>query len=144
MVVLDEASAIKSFKTQRSKKIKKIFKDVPYRMALTATPIENKPEELCSIMQWVDPTVLGRYDLFEKAYITRNPKGWVTSYKNLDILHQRLGDAMIRKSKDEPDVAPFLPKAYTDNWIVPLDPRVSKVYCEIAQDMLHELSVIPH
>lgn len=139
MVVLDEASAIKSFKTQRSKKVKKLFKDVPFRLALTGTPIENRPEELYSIMQWVDATVLGRYDLFERSYITRSPRGWVTAYKNLDVLNQRIGDAMIRKSRTDPDVAPYLPAVDNANWIVPLDKRLIKIYCVIAADMLDEL-----
>lgn len=147
MVILDEASAIKSFRTQRSKKIKKLFKDTPYRLALTATPIENKPDELFSIMQFTDSSVLGRYDLFDKAYIVRNKNGWVTSYKNLDILHQRLGDAMIRKSRTDPDVRDFMPDVDTLDWTVPMSPEVAKVYASIARDMLTELSKVassPH
>jgi SNF2 family DNA or RNA helicase len=143
MVILDEASAIKSFKTQRSKKIKKLFKDVPYRLALTATPIENKPEELYSIMQFVDSSVLGRYDLFEKAYVVRHAKGWVRAYKNLDVLNQRMGDAMIRKARTDPDVSPYLPEVDEGNWVVPLDNRIIKIYCDIAADMLIELDKIP-
>ena len=48
-VVLDEATAIKSFKSKRSRAVKKLV-NAPYRFALTGTPIENgKPEELYSI-----------------------------------------------------------------------------------------------
>jgi SNF2 family DNA or RNA helicase len=143
MVILDEASAIKSFRTQRSKKIKKLFKDVPYRLALTATPIENKPEEVFSIMQFVDSSVLGRYDLFEKAYITRSPRGWVTAYKNLDVLKERLGDAMVRKARADVDVSPYLPAVDASSWLVPLDKKLARVYCEIAKGMLTELDKVP-
>jgi SNF2 family DNA or RNA helicase len=142
MVILDEASAIKSFKTQRSKKIKKLFKDVPYRLALTGTPIENKPEELYSIMQWVDSSVLGRYDLFEKAYVTRSPRGWVTAYKNLDVLKERIGGAMVRKSRTDPDVARYMPDVDNSNWIVPMDKKIARIYCVIAADMLSELETM--
>jgi SNF2 family DNA or RNA helicase len=143
MVVLDEASAIKGFKTQRSKKAKKLFKETPFRLALTATPIENRPEELFSIMQFVDPKVLGRYDLFEKAYINRNPRGWVSSYKNLDVLKQRLGDAMIRKSRTDPDVAPYLPEVQEDNWSISMDAGTVDLYYSIACDMLKEIAAAP-
>lgn len=143
IVILDEASAIKSFKTQRSKKVKKLFKNIPYRMALTATPIENRPEELYSIMQWVDPAVLGRYDLFEKSYVIRHAKGWVRGYKNLDVLNQRMGDSMVRKARTDPDVAPFLPDVDEANWVVPMDPKIASIYCAIAKDMLEELAKIP-
>lgn len=142
MVICDEASAIKSFRTQRSKKIKKLFRDVPYKMALTATPIENKPEELYSIMQWVDPSVLGRYDLFEKAYINRHKRGWVTSYKNLDTLRMRMGDALARKTRFDPDVRPYLPDVDEDNWLVPMTKAQTMVYGQIADDMLHEISML--
>lgn len=142
MVICDEASALKSFRTQRSKKIKKLFRSVPYRMALTATPIENRPEELFSIMQWVDSSVLGRYDLFEKAYINRHKRGWVTSYKNLDTLRIRMGDALARKTRFDPDVRPYLPDVDEDNWMVPMSSAVADVYSQIAEDMLHELSML--
>lgn len=143
MVILDEATAIKSFKAQRSKRIKKMYKDVPYRLALTATPIENRPEELFSIMQWVDGTVLGRYDLFDKAYIRRHPKGWITGYKNLDVLRGRLGRAISRKTRFDSDVRPYLPDVDEGFWTVPMDPAIFKAYKVIAKDMLTQLNESP-
>lgn len=140
MVVVDEASCIKSFRTHRSKRIKKLYSKVPYRLALTATPIENKPEELFSIMQFVDPAVLGRYDLFEKAYIVRNARGWVDTYKNLDVLHERIGDAMLRKTRFDPDVRPFLPDVNEEDWVVAMPAGHSVLYNTIASDMLTELA----
>jgi SNF2 family DNA or RNA helicase len=139
MVVCDEITAIKSFKAQRSKKIKKLFKDVPYRLGLTATPIENRPEELYSIMQWVDDSVLGRYDLFEKTYVTRNSRKWVTGYKNLDVLHDRMGTSLSRKTRHDPEVRPYLPDVDTGNWEVPMSPEVRAIYRVIAADMVTEL-----
>ena len=44
-VVLDEASAIKTPGTKRTGAVKRHLK-APYRLALTATPIENRPEEV--------------------------------------------------------------------------------------------------
>ena len=40
-IVCDEATAIKSFKSQRSKVVKKLARNIPIRFALTGTPIEN-------------------------------------------------------------------------------------------------------
>jgi SNF2 family DNA or RNA helicase len=66
-VVLDEATAIKSFKSKRSKHVKRLS-SCDFKFALTGTPIENgKPEELYSIMQFVDKEVLGRFDIFDSA-----------------------------------------------------------------------------
>ncbi len=139
MVICDEVSAIKSFKAKKSKRIKKMFR-TRYRMGLTATPIENRPEELYSIMQWVDDTVLGRYDLFERAYIDRNRRGWVTSYKNLDVLFARMGDALARKTRFDDDVRPYLPDVDEDDWTVPMPDDIAKVYKIIAGDMVSEMA----
>lgn len=139
MVICDEISAIKSFKAIRAKRVKKLFK-AEYRFGLTATPIENRPEELYSIMQWVDDSVLGRYDLFERAYIQRNRRGWVTSYKNLDVMHSRMGDALARKTRFDPDVRPYLPDVDEGTWTVAMNPETLSVYKIIAKDMLDEQS----
>lgn len=134
-VVLDEASLIKSPGTKRSKAVKKHLR-VPYRLALTGTPIENRPEEVFSIMQWVDAEVLGRFDLFDKSYIERNPWGGVESYKHLDVLHEKLSEAMVRKTREDPDVAPFMPDVLHELWTVEMDSETEESYKEILADLL--------
>lgn len=142
MVIIDEATAIKTFKAKRTKQIKKMLK-VPYRLALTGTPIENRPDELFSIMQWVDEKVLGRYDLFDKAYCKRNHYGWVTGYKNLPVLRKRISVAMSRKSRLDPDVRPYLPEVdYSEDWTTAISKPVKDLYKIIAQDILQEMKNI--
>lgn len=140
MIVLDEATAIKSFKAQRTKKIKRLTSK--YRMALTGTPVENKPEEIFSIMQWVDADVLGRFDLFEKSFIERNHFGGVERYKNLDVLHRRLKQAMSRKARLDPDVAPYLPEVDEDIWTVTMDLHTRRLYKRIGNELLAELDMM--
>ena len=109
-IVADEASAMKGLRSKRSKHVKKIASTLPVRFALTGTPIENgKPEELFSIMQMVDPEVLGRFDLFDKAFIVRNPMGWVERYRNLPTLYRRMSQVMVRKRQTDPDVQDYMP-----------------------------------
>ena len=60
-IVLDEATAIKGLRSKRSRRIKFLAKNVPVKYALTGQPVENRPEELFSIMQFVDPEVLGEF-----------------------------------------------------------------------------------
>lgn len=141
MVVLDEATAIKSFKAQRSKRIKKLT--APWRVALTGTPMENgKPEELFSIMQWVDEDLLGRWDIFEKAYIVRYPWGAAKSYKNLDVLFEKLKPAMSRKTRLDDDVAEYMPAVREGTWEVSLDDATWDVYTSIAQDLLDKMGSV--
>lgn len=136
-VVLDEATAIKTFKAKRTKKVKQL--KAPFRLALTGTPIENRPEELYSIMQWVDDSVLGRYDLFDRAYVVRNGFGGVVRYKNLPVLHKRLSVAMSRRNRLDSNVRPYLPEVEYATWNVELRPEVKKLYNTIALDLLGDL-----
>lgn len=140
-IVCDEATAIKSFRSKRSKAVKRMA-DAPFKFALTGTPIENgKPEELFSIMQFVDDSVLGRFDIFDKAFIVRNHWGGVQRYRNLPTLNEKLKDASVRKSQKDPDVAPHLPDAiHNDPVLITLDRRGAKLYERIRRDLLDDLA----
>ncbi|MFJ3271029.1 DEAD/DEAH box helicase [Streptomyces sp. NPDC086776] len=132
-LVLDEASAIKNFSAQTSKRVKKLRP--PVRVALTGTPVENRPEEVFSIMEWVNAQILGRWDLFEKSYIVRNFFGGVQSYKNLGLLHKNLSRAMIRKSRLDPEVAKYLPDVTETTRPVQLDKTTRSIYRAILADV---------
>lgn len=139
-IVLDECTQIKSFRAERSKKIKRLW--APYRYGLTGTPADNgKLEEIFSIMQWVDPDVFGRWDLFEKTYIDRYPFGAVRAYKQLDLFHETLREAMSRKTVDDADVSPFMPKVSFSERRVQLDFSTRRAYKQIAADLAHELAL---
>lgn len=138
-IVLDEATQIKSFKADRSKKIKRLW--APYRYALTGTPIENgRPEEVFSIMQWVDPEVLGRWDIFDETYIVRNAFGGVQRYRNMNDFHQVLAQAMSRKTAQDPDVAAFMPRVEFDEVRVQMDFATRRAYRRISEDLSAELA----
>lgn len=138
-IILDECTAIKSFKAERSKLIKRLW--APYRFGLTGTPIDNgKLEEAFSIMQWVDDTVFGRWDLFEKTYIDRYPYGAVRAYKQLGLFHETLGQAMSRKTVEDPDVSPFMPRVEFSERKVKLDFSTRRAYKRIAADLSAELA----
>ena len=140
-VICDEATAIKGFRSKRSKKVKDLARKVPIRFALTGTPIENgRPEELYSIMQFVDPNVLGRFDLFDQTFIVRNHFGGVQRYRNLPIFHEKMKQASVRKTQNDPDVAPYLPET------IHLDPewidlgKAKNLYQYISLDLQQLLS----
>ncbi|MFE9834055.1 DEAD/DEAH box helicase [Streptomyces sp. NPDC005551] len=138
-IIIDEATQIKSFKADRSKKIKRLW--APYRYALTGTPIENgKPEEVFSIMEWVDPEVLGRWDLFDTTYIERHRMGFVIKYKHMDVFHDVLSEAMARKTATDPDVAAYMPKVEFAERHVQLDFPTRRAYRRIAADLSEELA----
>jgi SNF2 family DNA or RNA helicase len=138
-IVCDEATAIKSFRSKRSKQVKKLTSSVKF--ALTGTPIENgKPEELYSIMQFVDPKVLGRFDLFDKTFIVRNHFGGVDRYRNLPTLNTAMAKVSVRKRQQDADVAPYLPDTiFAEPIRVPFDRTGVKLYNHIAAEILEDL-----
>jgi SNF2 family DNA or RNA helicase len=71
-MVVDEATIIKTRNIKRSRLVKRIGKTIPYRFALTGQPIENRPEELFSIMEFVDKDVLGTFEIFDRTFIVRD------------------------------------------------------------------------
>jgi SNF2 family DNA or RNA helicase len=141
VVVCDEATAIKGFRSKRTKKVKELAANIPIRFALTGTPIENgKPEELYSIMQFVEPGLLGRFDLFDKTFIVRNNFGGVQRYRNLPLLHEKIKAASVRKAQSDEDVAPYLPATiHLDPIRVKLDKKSIELYEKISMDLTNEL-----
>jgi SNF2 family DNA or RNA helicase len=140
-VICDEATAIKGFRSKRAKAVKKLASKVPIRFALTGTPIENgRPEEVYSIMQFVDDTLLGRFDLFDQTFIVRNHFGGVQRYRNLPIFHEKMKQASVRKVQTDPDVAPYLPDTiHRDPMFVSFDKKSSTLYNFIADELSNEL-----
>jgi SNF2 family DNA or RNA helicase len=141
-VVFDEATAIKSFRAKRSKKCKELARRFQFRFGLTGTPMENgRPEELYSIMQAVDSSVFGaRFDLFDQTFIVRNKFGAPERYRNLNVLHERLKTACVRKTQRDKDVAPFLPTTIELTPIlVPFDAASERLNQEICRLLLDDL-----
>jgi len=56
-VIVDEAQRVKNWNTIAARALKRI--DSAYAIVLTGTPLENKLEELISIVQFVDQHRLG-------------------------------------------------------------------------------------
>lgn len=141
-IVCDEATAIKGFKAKRAKKVKELAKKIEIKFALTGTPIENgRPEEIFSIMQFVDSTVLGRFDIFDKTFIIRNYFGGVERYRNLPTLHNVLAKNSVRKSQKDEDVKPYLPEAiYREPLLIPLDKASTSLYKHVATDLINLLT----
>lgn len=132
VVVCDEVVAIKNPGAKRSRHIKRL--QTPYRFGLSGQPIENKPEELFSIMQWVDKDVLGAPNIFEQLFIVRNSWGSVKHYRNLNMLREKMGGAMHRKTRHE--VADQMPDVVEQSYIIDFDVAGAKVYRRIASELI--------
>jgi len=131
-ICTDECTAYKNFEAQRSQLIKKLM--ARYRWALSGQPVENRADEVFSIMEWVDHRVLGPADIFEAHFVSRDGYGRVTGYKNVKTLHRLLQSAMARKNRSE--VADQMPAVVEEQILVDFDPKGRRLYNYIAADLL--------
>lgn len=139
-IVLDEATYIKGFKSKRSKKIKQLKAD--YKWALTGQPVENRPEEIFSIMEWVDENLFGPYEIFDPHFIVRWSSGKVRKIKNIPTFNRLLNKRMVRISRDTPGVKEQLPQVVEESYVIDFDPAGAKLYRRIATELIDLLASI--
>jgi SNF2 family DNA or RNA helicase len=112
VIVLDEAQRIKNWEAKTSKEVKKLKSR--YAMVLTGTPLENKLEELYSIVQFVDERRFGPAFQFLHEHRVLDDEGNLKGYRNLDKIRERLAPIFLRRTRGE--VLTQLP-ARTDNTV---------------------------
>ena len=118
-LIMDEISALKGFNAKRTKRAKILAKHCDVRLGLSGQPVENRPEELFSIMEFIDPEVLGSFDKFDRTFIVRDHWGRPKRYRNLHLIQNRLGPAMYRKTRE--DIKEWLPEKIDIEMPVVLD-----------------------
>ncbi|MDD2765131.1 MAG: DEAD/DEAH box helicase [Opitutaceae bacterium] len=89
-----------------------------YAFVLTGTPIENRIDELYSIVDFLDPAVFGPLFRFNREFYAFDEKGRPAGYRNLDRLHARVRPVMLRRRKA--DVETELPARTDHIRLVPL------------------------
>src|SRR5579883_521300 len=116
LVIVDEAQRVKNWNTIAARALKRI--DSPYAIVLTGTPLENKLEELISIVQFVDQHRLGPTWKLLHEHQVKDEGGRVTGYAGLDKIGDTLAPIMIRRRKSE--VLRQLPSRTDQNLLVPM------------------------
>ncbi|MEZ4267616.1 MAG: DEAD/DEAH box helicase [Myxococcota bacterium] len=97
VLVLDEAQRIKNWRTKTADAIKAIA--TRYAFVLTGTPLENRLEDLYSLMQVVDRRVLGPLWHFLLEYHVADERGKVLGYRNLSQLRRTIAPVMLRRDR---------------------------------------------
>ncbi len=129
IVILDEAQRIKNFKTKISRHIKALKS--PYSFVLTGTPLENRLEELYSIVQFTNPYTLGPFYRFMHEHRIADEKGKVIGYQDLNKIGKILSDTMIRRRKK--DVLLQLPERMDKILYVTMTEHQSEIHEEYRQ-----------
>jgi superfamily II DNA or RNA helicase len=97
IVVLDEAQRIKNWATKTARAVKRL--QSRYAFVLTGTPIENRIDELYSIVDFLDPSLLGPLFRFNREFYQFDEKGRPADYQNLAALRERVRPVLLRRRK---------------------------------------------
>jgi superfamily II DNA or RNA helicase len=97
LIVLDEAQRIKNWEAKTSRAVKALRSR--FALALTGTPIENRIDDLYSIVEFVDERRLGPGFRFFSRHRTANDSGKVLGYENLGDLRRTLEPVLLRRTR---------------------------------------------
>ncbi|MCK4993787.1 MAG: DEAD/DEAH box helicase [Candidatus Omnitrophica bacterium] len=114
LIILDEAQRIKNWKTRMAQSVKQLKS--PYALVLTGTPLENRLEELHSIVEFIDRYHLGPLFRFLHKHQIVNEKGKVVGYRNLNRLGDSLKKILVRRKSKE--VLSQLPERINKNYFI--------------------------
>ncbi len=136
LIILDEAQRIKNFETKTHQAIKSI--PHAHSLVITGTPLENKLDDLYSIVQFSDPNLLTPLWAFAANHyaMSREGKHRILGYHNLDLVREKVKPLIIRRTKRE--VFDSLPEITQNTYFLDL----SKEQNEIHQGYLHSLMQI--
>lgn len=121
VMITDECHYYKNNSSKRTKAVKKIGKNIPHIIALSGTPIVNRPIEAFNAINLINPEIFPSFIDYTRRYCNAKYNGYGWDYNgasNTQELHEILsGTLMIRRLKK--DVLKDLPeKLYS---FVPLE-----------------------
>ena len=129
VVVLDEAQRIKNWQIKTARRVKSL--DAHFAFVLTGTPIENRIDELYSIVGFLDPEVFGPLFRFNRDFYDLDERGRPIGYKNLDELKARVAPLLLRRRKA--DVENDLPGRTIKTFFVPMSDEQKIRYDDYGQ-----------
>ncbi len=97
LIILDEGQRIKNWQTKTSQTTKSLRS--PFALVLSGTPLENRLDDLYSIVEFIDDRRLGPAFRFFNTYRVVDEKGKVLGYKNLDELRKKLKPVLLRRTR---------------------------------------------
>ncbi len=97
LIILDEAQRIKNWEAKTSRVIKALKS--PFALVLSGTPLENRIDELFSVVEFIDDRRLGPAFRFFNRHKVVDEKGKLLGYKNLDELRAELEPLLLRRTR---------------------------------------------
>lgn len=98
LIILDEGQRIKNWETKTSGVIKGLHST--FALVLSGTPLENRLDELFSVVEFIDDRRLGPAFRFFPRHQLRDADGKMFGYQRLDELRERLKPVLLRRARD--------------------------------------------
>jgi SNF2 family DNA or RNA helicase len=127
LIILDEGQRIKNWEARTSQTIKSLRS--PFALVLSGTPLENRLDDLFSVVEFIDDRRLGPAFRFFHRHRVTDEKGKVLGYKDLDELRQKLKPVLLRRTRSA--VMKDLPPRTTE--VVRIAPTDEQAGIEVAQ-----------
>lgn len=142
-VICDEAHKLKEPKNKTPRSAWSVSEDARMRIALTGTPIVNNPDDLWSIMRFVEPQEWPARSRFRDRYCDVYP-GYFGGLENrgisanmVDELDEFLQPRLIRRTKAE--VLVHLPPKTVTKRLIPIGGKQAIAYRQMVKHMMAEL-----
>ncbi|WP_394280866.1 DEAD/DEAH box helicase [Corynebacterium sp.] len=139
-VVLDEAQAIKNSSTRASKSVRAI--PARHRIALTGTPIENRLSEMRSILDFVNPGMLGSATFFRNhfAKAIEGSRDEDLAAEMGERLRRLTAPFILRRLKTDPSIIDDLPEKAEEIVVVDMTTEQAAMYKALTDSMQRALS----
>jgi SNF2 family DNA or RNA helicase len=98
LIVLDEGQRIKNWEAKTSRVIKGLASR--FALVLSGTPLENRLDDLHSVVAFVDPHRLGPAFRFLHRHQRRDEDGKLVGFKRLDEVRERLRPILLRRTRE--------------------------------------------
>ncbi|MBB2945033.1 SNF2 family DNA or RNA helicase [Actinoplanes lutulentus] len=134
-VACDEAQAIKNSGTRQSQAVRAI--KARTRLALTGTPVENHLAELWSIMDFVNPGLLGPAKRFRRRF--QEPIENRQDEDATAALKRATGPFVLRRLKTDKSIISDLPEKNEMKVWCSLTPEQATLYQAVVEDMMAEI-----
>lgn len=132
LLIADEAHIMKNAATAASRTIKSL--DVPYRLALSGTPVENRLEDLRSLFDFIIPGYLGSPETFKREY--RKPIEVDRDQERAERLRAITAPFLLRRLKTDKAIISDLPDKITINEYASLETEQAALYESVVRDVL--------
>ncbi|TQM45828.1 DEAD/DEAH box helicase [Pseudonocardia cypriaca] len=134
-LVLDEAQAVKNSRATHARAVRRFTAE--HRVALTGTPVENRLSELWSIMDVLNPALLGSADAFRIRYAI--PVERHGSTEAATLLRRVTRPYLLRRVKTDPTIIDDLPDKIEVTQHYRLTREQASLYRTVVDDMLEKI-----